>query len=496
MKALKGFLLSLVVLLLFLVFVLFQINFALKSTLLSGSYFGKSFDKNEVKAFLGDFVISGLINMQPAGGLTEDGKPRDTQNSRMPDINSMLNRYLDKNWLEEQASILVKGVQSYIAGNTEKLPVLDIKPLKEAIFDLLGSQMFEQSGVSNNIADMKAIIKKLDSQYKDVITKNGVTDELIDKVMKLSVVKNSGFNREIVEAILEIYPEVSGKDITSDDIKKLTKEIMKKVLKYDNVKDTLDMNLLFENVYKGKDNILSGIRSLVAAYKNILFRTLLILITLLLLIIIVVAFKPKSFMGWTAGGLIAGGAAGVSMGLLGMLLPFIAKLPGNFITSGKFGQQASSIANLQKWMESFLTEYFTMLLLQGIALVSIGMAIIISRHVFLPGKKPVYDYKSNSSTDGTDWMMSCNDAVSDKKVISRGYKALMMISRILVAILLIAAIPYTVTRGVNDFTARIDKFSTAMQTSTASSGGPDLMNAIGDTIGAEFLKNNTAQKQN
>jgi len=151
LKFFKGFFLTIMVFVLFVILELFIVNLALNKTIFSGKYFSNIFEKGKMGNIVADIAVDKIANAKSQDKKVENKK--NSGGSKEPDIGSIMVTHLDKNWLQQQGPILVNGIQAYLVGDADKLPVIDVKPLKAALIEGGADQVLrENKGISRETA--------------------------------------------------------------------------------------------------------------------------------------------------------------------------------------------------------------------------------------------------------------------------------------------------------------------------------------------------------
>jgi hypothetical protein len=452
---------------------LFEVNFAARETLLSADYFSTVLDENDMNSFINDAIVSGIGRINSEGEFIEDGIPQDDANGNIADMSGMLAENIGKSGVLEQMPSLLKGFHAYVTGDADKLPTVDIKTLKEVLLDAMTFRMIQQDDMERSITAINALVKMIDGQYKDIVLSRGADDAFINQIAALPEVKQSGLNTGMVKEIVKKYPELSGREVNANDVIGMMKDILKNTVKYENIKDNLDLNLLLENAFKNSDNPLSELRLLILSYKTVFFRTLVILIGLLLLAFIPIAFGKRRFIRWIAGVLSAAGIVGILAGLSGLFLPSVTEQITKGLASGVLDLQPDSIAFLRHFIRYFLTGYFRIILLEGMVLLTTGILVIAPTLIF--------HQREPSGTHHNQMGALQNEAASGS------HKAVAMIARILVFMILALAVQITLTQGYGDFSGKLEKLASSIEGLSSPTEEFDLLGAIAETTGADFL---------
>jgi hypothetical protein len=117
LKLLKILVLMVFSLLLIVFLVIFQIDNMVNNTVLSTAYFNNAFDKNVTADRISDFAAylkSSAADIQP------------------DDLKKVVQDAVDVHWLQNDVPVFLKGSFSYFTTGKGQIPVLSIKPLKDA----------------------------------------------------------------------------------------------------------------------------------------------------------------------------------------------------------------------------------------------------------------------------------------------------------------------------------------------------------------------------
>jgi len=372
MKLVKGTFLFLIAVSLCIVVILFQLNVAFRYTFLSSDYFNEFVEKHEISKTLSDYFITKLNTP----GVPEDGEPSKSENNQTPPIEDMVLKHLNRDWLENQLGIVIKGSQAYLVGEEDHLPALNIGPLKEGLMEGVVEQVAQREEVKRNINDITQIFILIESKYRSVTN----DEELLQKIKQEKLVRAAGVSDEILLKVIDTYQENKDMDINTMN-EELVTEVFADSLNLETMRNDLDLNQLFEEIFAGQNNPLDLFRNMSLVYKDLLFFNMVIIIVALLLIALVVAFNLYSFVKWVSLGLIPAAlvSAGLGVvGLLGKLLRFIQTVSGGLDFPG-------NLPGIQSFLQSYLTGYFKFLAIQGLIILAITITAVFTTR-FLSGR--------------------------------------------------------------------------------------------------------------
>lgn len=471
MKVIKGFLLTLIVFLFILVLIFTQLSFAFNTTFLSSKYFNSSYEKNNISTTIKDIIVSKIEDSKINGADLRDEPLSDFEKGNLEsiDVGSIILKYLDQDWLESQSTAVVKGTFSYIVSDSEKLPVINIKPAKEALLEGVTMEVMKREDTRKNLEVISQVIKILDNKFMSAILENEISNDIINYVLNLDIVKESSLDQDMIRAILKVYRE-NNLNETDDISELLVTEMFTSKFDLESYKDDLDLNLLFEEVFQTQENPIREVRILIYSLRGIMTKTFLILLLLLILIVCVTSFRIDSSLKWISNGLIIGGLSSVLIGLL-KFVPMISKvLFYNSFYKIDSLQSIESINNIQPWLGSFINRFFTSLIIEGIILIILAIAILIVIKILQKNSNEGYE-------DSADALTNNSGSVAAKQVPKRNTIIIVSI-RIVVFIALIILIPFTALSGFKGLSSSINEFSSSLDQSTVTREDLDMIKVI------------------
>ena len=143
MKIINRIILVPLVIILFLVLILFQVNLSIRNTILSEAYFSSY--SNEVN--LGEKITEFYFQKM------DDSLINEMENGEevLQYYKNIFDKNVDQKWLAEQINVLLIGTHGYLINDLDNLPTLDIKPAKEMIIEMYVSQIIANSGSGGDI---------------------------------------------------------------------------------------------------------------------------------------------------------------------------------------------------------------------------------------------------------------------------------------------------------------------------------------------------------
>jgi hypothetical protein len=378
MKFLKALLLTLLSAALVLILVLFQLVNTLNGAALSSDNFSRVFDDTFTPDAVGQLVVETIADtglpMKTGGaeGPPGDGGVPPEIEREMDDFMKQLSAAIDAEWFETEIPELIKGCFAYFTTDAQ-LPAIDIRPLKEAMTDIYRDRITAHLGTDFR-EDFESAVEGIE-RLSGGITKDGeVTEEAVAAMMSAEPFSGLDIERDTAVRILERMDarEADGSDI--DEVFSYTVEqVMSGMIGLDGMKDELDMNRLFINMYGAEDNPVSALKELVNGVKGDLFMMLVLMLLLLLCAVAVIAYDPRGIMRWIGVPFIIAGAVCV-------ILSLFPALVNGLITAqaGVAGAEAGLL--VQGWALSYIGSISTFMLIQGIVAVFIGIGLAAAAH--------------------------------------------------------------------------------------------------------------------
>ncbi|MTI48408.1 MAG: hypothetical protein FH761_11230 [Firmicutes bacterium] len=436
MKYIKGFFLTFVIFSFILVLILSQLLFAFNSTFLSSKYFNNSFEKNNISTSIKDIFINRLeANRINANELASPPLNKFEENNLASvDLGRIILEHLDQNWVEEQISLLIKESFAFVFDDSNALPIIDIKITKDNFFKGLITEAMKQASTNKDIETIGEVIKLLDNKYMALLIDNDTTDEIVNQILNLEIVKASNLDRDMILTIIKVYRENRSDNI--DEIShSLVSEMFNSKIDINNYKDYFDLNLFLEKSFDEVENPFYSLKILISSIRSITLRTILLLLLVLIIIVIIANFSIKGTIKWLSNGLIIAGLSSILIGLL-KFFPFISKiLYYNTFYKIQSAQSTESIHNFQYWIQSFVDKFFTMLIIQGIILTALAILALVAIRF------TTYNYTSNYD-DSDDLVISDGTAVKTP-VKSFGISSPILLTaiRVIITSILIILIP-------------------------------------------------------
>ncbi len=168
MKAVKGLVVLAALLALIMLLLFGQLFLFLGRTLLSGEY------------------VSSILKEYEASAIAAARLEKNFGDNEQIPVKELLEGPAGIEWITEQAHILVTGIFSYAVSDAEQLPVVDIRPLKEAMFAYLVDNMAAHGDIEKFGMDRETMEEWLGSELgiesvSDTLDVNVLNEELFGK---------------------------------------------------------------------------------------------------------------------------------------------------------------------------------------------------------------------------------------------------------------------------------------------------------------------------
>lgn len=463
------------ILLLFIVSgVLLQTSLILKNSLFSESYFDKSFDKNQMIDNIVKLSKDAMDNVEKLYSISDGGKKEDIKNNSAeipPDAQKLIDAYkkmlkenIDMQWIQVEIPNTIKGLYGYFLSERTKLPVININPVKEAYVS-----MFVQSIIEHSDSNATRQVSQTAVAIKDILTKYSndkiINDQVIDEMMKLKQFKAMNMSREAVGRFAQTIAGLN--NIKPEELLKYSvTEMIKDRISFYEIKDDLDLNLLFETKYGNKNNPVSGIAGLVKSIKNSVFWLIFALFTLLLLIIVLTVFTLKGILRWSGIGIFLSGIiCMVAYRFTGLV---DSKIMANF---KELNEKAKGldILFLQKWILSFIDGVWKYIFVSALIFIVIGIILFTAsffvHHIF-------------KKTTGDSGILSSPS-------ISKQKNNFLMLVRIISTLILLITIPVYTAININQIRISVEQYNKMKENAIKTT--KDTNEVLGIVLNAQKL---------
>ena len=402
MRVLIGICRGVAIFFLIIIIFIFQINYALLNTFLSAGYFRQVFEKSGAPEFIARAVAE---RIEDAGSAPE--KARGDENDLVLEIKKALIRSFDEHWLKTELSKFFTDSYSYLAGEAEKLPDINIDAIKYNFVKILADDATERNRAAGN-----------------AISRDKAETEI------------------------------------------------KKQFKIDAVKDVIDLNYLaFKLFGNNVQNPAAAAREMVIAYKQAVLIAIALPFVFILLVLAATSRTERHFARMAAVGFIGGGLSGLVPGIAGSSLVGLKRLLDYFHSTPVFIDDALDIISIHPFLKVFLCGFFNMLAVQGsIILISGILLFVLSR--FINDISAMNICPRTAAFAGNERAARLLNAPVFKAA----------------AVLLLGAAFYLALQPqLHILAGKAENIKKSVQASKNFRGNADLLGAIAETTGADFL---------
>lgn len=451
MKKLLQILVLIVFTLLIIIDLIFiQLSLTINNTIFSDRYFNKKYDYN-----ITDKKIEGLVNNFITNA--EDYLPKDNSKPLATDTTEMIATYkqtlkdnIDIIWFQKEIPNVFKGSFAYFSGHNDKLPIINIKPLKESFVNIYAAQMLLASD-DNMTVELDNLVIRLKKVPGGLLVNGQANGKAVDMFLASELGENLALDRLSAEEVIEkMAVSTNSKETTTFVIKKMLASKMG----INTMKDKLDLNILFKNIYKDNNPVDDG-KDLVNNIRTKFLITTILIIICLISTVYLVLFKSKKFLRWV----------GVSF-ILGGLISFISL----FIYRNNLSSLTDSITKaltnkidfsfIQEWILNYINGISTYILIQGIIIVIMGILAI------------VYSFRRKN--------------ILKDDIHKKNY----MLIRLLAIFIIIGTIALSVIVFVNDVVKDVKEY----QLSSANNKKIDVNKALGKTLNTTLFESMNEQQ--
>jgi hypothetical protein len=353
----KILLLVIVAFLFITVAVLFQLNNILHNTLFSYEYFEEKFDRDITAENIEKLVEKAVqdLGKDIAAGESEE----------------VIKNNIDIQWVTDTIVELIKDAFLYFTADSERIPPVDIVPLKETFLNMAKTMIMEKYKAESDI-EMENFFKNTFEEIK----KGRVTkEEVINRIMSNDEFKDAGISKEAFKNVIKELGKKDIQEITGKEIiGLLVDEVIKEKMGIEQMKDELDLHLLLENIYGSENNPVTGARNLFNSLRKNIYTVNIIIMVLLLLIILAAVYYPRGILRWT----------GICLMLAGViyLIVFAAEILINPIIVNKTEEiinvtQDLDLIFVQEFVLSFIKGIMNFMLIQALVITALGILMII-----------------------------------------------------------------------------------------------------------------------
>ncbi|MCX7710073.1 MAG: hypothetical protein N2484_09505 [Clostridia bacterium] len=283
----------------------------------------------------------------------------------------------------------------------------------------------------------------------------GIHAYIIGKTEVLPTLDFKPVKENLQNNAMKELSRVTQKD--SEDKKLKEKKRLEERMKLGSVKETLDLNMLSQELYQKQGSPLSQLRTFLSKYNKYVFYSILLVTMLLIVIIILAAFNPKSALRWLPTGMLVSAFLGLVIGLLGS---------GGFLIGLIAGGVQGDAGALELMGAAFLGEFTKVMLVQASILLVLGIMLFVLG--FVVSKKVNFSVKNS-------------EGGNEKKVE--------VISRIRWAtiLVLVIAIPIVVLNSISNMKTASQEVVDKLADPSNELKRLNFTGAMAVTTGTEFL---------
>ena len=308
-KILKSLFLFIILVFFILTSILLHADITIRNTILSGNYFNKVYEKNNISDNIVNLIEHSLDNIDEFISLGENNTGEE-EAEISPQIQEMIDNYkktlkqrIDMEWIRNDIAGSLKGIYSYIAADNESLPQINIKPLKELYLNLFIEQILLHSD-SNAAEQIGMMIDQIKNSAGDNSNTSYIDDDTIENILKQEQFKEIGLSKDLAKRIIINIMDNEDNQTPEEIFRFLVEEMVKEKLNYNEISDSLDLNLLINTAYGGSENPVSAIRDLVHTVNSNVFYIIITAAGLFFLILAITAFYPDSILKWLGFGML------------------------------------------------------------------------------------------------------------------------------------------------------------------------------------------------
>lgn len=462
LKGLKTLALAAFAVLLVLSLLLLLFNITLEGTVFSQTFFNSTFDKS-IKPDIIEQYVSGItddveafmpLSLQDKKDL-KAGKASAELKKRVNEYKALMKEAVNTEWIKSEAPKLVKGGFAYFSGNGDKLPAINVKPLKGALVSVFSDQI--TSSGSMGIKQFNEMVTQIELASGGILIKGKVNEKAVDLFMQIGQATSMNMKRDTAKKILLKIGnrKADGKD--NQELYEYTINAMvADALGTDKMKNELDLNQLVNEAYPSGSNPVTGFHTMLKDIRCDLLLLTIIIVVLLLAIIAVTAFVPQSILRWMGVPLIVSG-------VLYLILPLFSGLLNNLIIK-QFSAQADLLF-IQNWLQNYVGGITLFMVLSSAAAILIGVGFLVAANHFDKGRGIGRNRHSAAGRGGTG----------------------VMVCRVAAVVVLLAAIPFSVVFFGRAVSKHAQEFDRVLKASATQKGAPSLDRALGKVLGVDLF---------
>lgn len=186
MKFFKKLTLFLLIFFITALIILIQFTISFNSIVFSKDYIEESFDKNNVEFLITNEILN---NNELLSYVTKDA-----------DKQKILLKSMNKEWIDEQNPILIKGTYRYLIGEDDKLPIINIEPVKRNIVNITIEEALKEYNV--------LLIPYIKEKVKSAVY-NGLKIDKVSNTLDINILSeklsSSGRNPLVISRSLLLF---------------------------------------------------------------------------------------------------------------------------------------------------------------------------------------------------------------------------------------------------------------------------------------------------
>ncbi len=464
MKALRVLSAVMAVFMLVLGLIGFMVYHAVESTLLSADYIRKSMVNSGLKSMIAGYILYKAESSLPEGHLRVAGIDVDG-------VVTKLAESVDRQWIEDTADKTANGIYSYVVSDTDRLPVLDIRPLKTSLVNGITDELLKMRELQAAFYTVKTAAVMLNGPYKSFIKNGVVSDAFLDSIMSKPEIKALGLETEFVKDVIAKYSNV--KDVKTDTSaieREIIHGLVADFLRFDTINDEFDLNVFMEKAYGDGINPLAAVKNRVAALKRISMQIFIVAAICLLILPLLAAARPVKLYRTMAAASAICGIAALAAGFYGKSAAFIHGLVSEAVNATNLTRQIdeANVSILENWLAGLLKGYFGILTIQGAIVLAVAVVVFLV-------------------LCWVDWRLrfGSNKAGESVKEFRRPKYGVVSL---LGSYALIAVIVVNTYLSVATIARNAEGFGTSSAAAGQVAGQPDFASALAETLNAEFIK--------
>lgn len=464
MKFFKNIFLLVMIFLFIAAGVLLQSSIVVKNTLFSEDYFQRKIDENHINNNIEKLAKEVIDNSEKFMAIknTEKEPIEVTQEAQafIDSYKTTMTENIDVDLIKLETLKTINGLYGYFLLGNEKLPIINIKPIKEIYINLLVQQIIITSDqkISSQIDQIVPYVKFVSRLYP--------RDTVINELMNLEQVKTMGLSREVISTVVS-------KIVNSDNIKSeelynyIATEIIRDRLDFyevNEIKDELDLNLLFNIKYGDEYNPVGGAAKMFNDIKRDAILAIGISYILLFLTIAITAYSIKSILRWLGVGILCSGVVGMMSYRLSRIVNSDIIL---YYEGVNLDVKGLDMSFMQNWILSYINGLWKGMFICAAIFTTLGAIFIVSSFFIYKLFKGESNYKYIHQKSSK--------------------KASIMALRVVAVLILLTAISVNITFNISSIRNSVDEYNKVKE--KAKVNAMDTNETLGKVLNAEKLMN-------